>query len=334
MKKKKNENITPYLAIPFAFILGFALGILYYALSPNLQKSEYIEIREKGYEYINPLIDFETLQPTNREKIKDIERAIESYITERKQDKDITHISVYYKDLTTGAWIGVNEKEDFIPASLNKVPLMMALYKKEMKNPGFLQQKLTYQYSESFNGLYQQIEPIIYLEDGEDYTIDELINQIIVYSDNSILELLYSTLSNQEGQEIFDDLGVTNPYTYGTFEDSMSVKEYASSLRILYNASYLSKDLSSKALQLLRETSFDKGLKAGVPSDIKVANKFGERGMTNKDSEEIYQKHDCGIIYYNPNPYILCVMTRGADPKKLTESINKISAIVYKKVSK
>ena len=104
---------------------------MYYAPSPNLQKSEYIEIREKGYEYINPLIDFETLQPTNREKIKDIERAIESYITERKQDKDITHISVYYKDLTTGAWIGVNEKEDFIPASLNKVPLMMALYKKK-----------------------------------------------------------------------------------------------------------------------------------------------------------------------------------------------------------
>jgi hypothetical protein len=44
------------------------------------------------------------------------------------------------------------------------------------------------------------------------------------------------------------------------------------------------------------------------------------------------QLHDCGIIYYPGNPYLLCVMTRGTDWSALEKTIQTISAMTYKEV--
>ena len=41
------------------------------------------------------------------------------------------------------------------------------------------------------------------------------------------------------------------------------------------------------------------------------------------------QLHDCGIIYYPGNPYLLCVMTRGDSFGELSSTIRDISDIIY-----
>ena len=110
--------------------------------------------------------------------------------------------------------------------------------------------------------------------------------------------------------KVFTDLGITIPGVRGT-EDYMSVSDYASFFRILYNASYLTKDDSQKALDLLTKVDFADGIRAGVPKGVPVANKFGERSVNG-----LQQLHDCGIVYYNNHPYLLCIMSRGSDFKK------------------
>ena len=109
----------------------------------------------------------------------------------------------------------------------------------------------------------------------------------------------------------------------------MSVTDNASFFRILYNASYLTKDNSQKALDLLSKVDFTDGIRAGVPSSVKVANKFGEREVGN-----IIQLHDCGIVYFKDHPYLLCIMSRGTDFTKLAASIKNISRLVYLEVNK
>lgn len=53
---------------------------------------------------------------------------------------------------------------------------------------------------------------------------------------------------------------------------------------------------------------------------IEVAHKFRER-----EAGSDQQLHDCVIVYYQPDPYILCVMTRRKDINDLAPVIQNIS---------
>ena len=110
--------------------------------------------------------------------------------------------------------------------------------------------------------------------------------------------------------------------------DDLSVKTYASIFRILYNISYLSDELSEKALSYLGHSDFEDGLVRNLPENIPIAHKFGERSI----SDDNKQLHDCGIIYYPGNPYSLCIMTRGKNLEYLNDVIGAISQEVYQEV--
>jgi beta-lactamase class A len=59
---------------------------------------------------------------------------LESYLLDYEKEKikngDITNLSVYFRNLNNGNRFGIEEKEMFSPASLMKLPLLMAYYKK------------------------------------------------------------------------------------------------------------------------------------------------------------------------------------------------------------
>ena len=76
--------------------------------------------------------------------------------------------------------------------------------------------------------------------------------------------------------------------------------------------------------KLLSKAEFNEGLVAGVPQNITVAHKFGERNFNN----QTFQLHDCGVIYAK-RPYLLCIMTKGPDFKDLSSAIKQISSKVY-----
>jgi hypothetical protein len=62
---------------------------------------------------------------------------------------------------------------------------------------------------------------------------------------------------------------------------------------------------------------------------VKVAHKYGERGIYEDTQLTGIELHDCGIVYAPGSPYYLCVMTRGKDTSKLAKVIASISAAVY-----
>jgi len=154
-----------------------------------------------------------------------------------------------------------------------------------------------------------------------------LVKNTIIYSDNTAYDLLVLNTDNQNFKKTFTDLGILLPPAQEVnLKDFITVKDYSSFFRVLYNASYLSPENSQKALNLLTQTTFKDGLTALLPSDLTVAHKFGER-LTPETGE--VQLHDCGIVYYPQNPYLLCLMTRGRDPKKLAKFIGQTSLQIY-----
>lgn len=89
--------------------------------------------------------------------------------------------------------------------------------------------------------------------------------------------------------------------------------------------------MSKIALEILTQVDFRDGIVAGVPPGTVVAHKFGERRLAESD---LVQLHECGIVYYPGQPYILCVMTRSRDLFKLTGVLKDVSGEVYREVDR
>lgn len=312
------------------FFAGLAAGyILWHKGDDAPQTKKVLEFRAGGYRFINPLLECDTAEDfiSNR-KIGSFKEKIEEFIAERiRADGPTRDISVYLRELNDGTWFVIGREDTFIPASLLKVPLMIAVFKDAETDKGLLSKKVVYRRTVDHNA-YQGIKPSQVLTPGKEYTIEELVYRMVAFSDNNAYFLLAGQLNPVSQSRIFRDFGMELQFSQG---DYMSAISYASFLRVLYNSSYLSRELSEKALMFLADSDFAPGLKAGVPSDIVVSHKFGE-GHNVK--ENLYELHDCGIVYYPSHPYLLCVMTKGTDMSVMAKHIEGISRIAYTEVSK
>lgn len=316
------------ISIVLALFIGIMIGRYWQTPKVEEQKESVVgdsfdEVRAGGYQFISPLLECEPGNDSFRlTGLNPLQKEINALIEDEKSRGTITTAAVYFRDLNNGPWFGVSEHTPFSPASLLKLPVMMAYYKKSEKNPDLLLRKVKYEAADPL--LKQNITPTNSIEKGKDYTIDDLIERMMIYSDNGALTLLEDNIEPALIDKITLDLGVETA-TEATPEDFMSVKGYSGLFRILYNASYLEKNLSEKALEILSRTEFKQGIVSGVPKSIKVSHKFGEREI----NDQIKQLHDCGIVYHPQSPYLLCIMTRGNDFLSLERIIAKISSVTF-----
>jgi beta-lactamase class A len=327
-RKIAYKHFYIYLSLIF---LGFIFGFFLYPLINQTQTNKPHNPEEKrlygNYKFINPLLEcVETLgdsQPINK-----LRNLVISYVDGQKAAGKITDIAVYYRDLNNGPWFGINEKAYFAPASLVKVPLLIAYLELTESNPTILKNKLPNNLMDT-EEIYKQMNypPEEKLKLNSEYTIEELLNRMITYSDNVAYEILFRNLDNKMLKKIYDDLGID---VSKSFTDPggnvMSLRDYSGIYRVLYNSSYLDKDLSEKALQILSTSKFMDGLREGVPESVPISHKFGERSVVSTGEKQL---HDCGIIYSPANTYILCIMTRGTNFTDLANTIKNISSMVY-----
>lgn len=313
------------------FCLGIVAGFFAHNLAmfrPTSDASGGV-IRQGGYQFINPLLDYAPPESAFQE-LKPFKDKIATFVNQANDNSDhIDFVAVYFRDLNNGPWFGVNESATFAPASLLKVPLMMAYYKLADTDPSILQQTVTVT-QENLQPLVpnqQTIVPAQRLVVGQTYTIDDLINRMIIYSDNDAAQLLIAHIDTGKLAQIYEDFGINLPGPNQNDTD-VNVITYAGFFRMLFNASYLNKQDSEKALRLLSESDFNDGIVAGVPDGLTVSHKFGERV---KDDGSM-QLHDCGIVYYPAHPYLLCIMTRGDNEAELAKLVANTSQLVYQQV--
>jgi beta-lactamase class A len=308
-----------FLSLTFIFFLVVSCD-----KSSSTKDQRTVEIRKGANHLINPLLDCYDFGSSSLADMKDRESLINKYVEEAIKKKEIFSCSVYFRKLDNGHWIGINEKEHYAPASLLKVPFMMAALRQAEQDPTFLSKKVLYQPFD--DGMVQNItDKSFRLVPGQEYTIEDLINYMIIYSDNVSKDILIENLLLTNFYEAFFDLGIDID-KYGFEDNFLTVKDYATYFRMLYNATYLSKDMSNKALDILTKTTFKSGISAGVPNNVIVAHKFGERTFANSP---IKQLHEGGIIYMQNNPYILVVMVKGKNFNANQKAIQDISRLIY-----
>ena len=219
---------------------------------------------------------------------------VREYLQKLVQEEGSDSISIYVEYLNTGANISINQDLRIFPASLVKVPLAMAVMKKVEKGDWFLQNELVVMPEDRDYGWGDVHKYPI----GTRLTIEELIEEMLLNSDNTAYRMLYRNLSFDELQDVIVTLGLEDLFSE---DGKITAKEYTRLFRSLYVSNYLSQDNSQKLLEILSKTSYDKYLGQGMPKDVIFAHKIGE----NQDMKVIL---DAGIVYVENRPYLVSAM--------------------------
>lgn len=315
-----------HLALTATFLSGLALGVgsmSYYAHAHHVGAEGLVETRVGGYKYIEPLMECE---PADDSDLTTFKNEIEGVVERIREGGIASHVSVYFRDLNDGHSFSINPKDDFIPASLLKVPIMINILRIAEANPSILQRAVTVPPNLVVDR-WQAFPPREFLKEGQTYTVDELLRRMIDYSDNTAAYLLTTLLPSDANQRLYKALGI-DFHEHGGRSDWLSVEAYSSFFRVLYNATYLGREMSEKALALLAQSDIPPGIVNIAPQGTKVAKKFGH--FSRSGTTDTQQLHLCGIVYREDHPYLLSVMTQGDDTGKLSAALSEVWAEVYR----
>lgn len=324
------------------FLIGFAAGIVATAtvgfaishehFSPTTRPLRESDIASSSmYVLTDPLIGLSGVDNQSSDYAP-LEQAVESYI-KHEQITGVSSVSVNFQDILESEGFSLNTMELYDPASLTKIPLMMAYYSLAEQDPTILSDKILYSGTPNLDA-DEQIPSPIQLTPGQSYTVEDLIEHLIEHSDNNAEQLLADNLVKTDQSDVLTnlltDLGIKN---YSSGGDDVTVQEYSIFLRVLYNATYLDRNYSEKALRLLTESDFAAGIVGGVPNGIEVAQKFGDAKIANSAGAIVgAELQNCGIVYYPNHPYRLCIMTKGDNVKDLETAIAGISKLIFERV--
>jgi beta-lactamase class A len=321
--------------------LGIGLFLGYVLFGHKTITEEITSVRETAanYSFINPLLFVQVPEQVAFPEYQPLHTSLENYRTKALHEEKANEISIYFRDLNESKWIGINETATFSPASMLKVVTLISTLREAETDPKLLHATA---YITGKGGVlptdiqtyYPPKDPVVI---GHTYTVDQLLQHLIVDSDNIANNALYEIIGADNINKTYQDLELPTPDEDGA--KNYTPQQYSHLFRALYNGTYLSKKISEQVLELLSKTYFDKGLVAGVPTGTIVSHKFGVRniltdGAKPTDEPTARELHDCGIVYYPNNPYFLCVMTRGKDFPTLEGVIKDISKIAWDEVSK
>ena len=231
--------------------------------------------------------------------------------------------SLYFEYINTGANISINPDVRILPASLIKVPLAMAVMKKIERGDWKLYNELVMMKEDRDTEWWDVYKHPI----GTPITIQSLIEEMLLHSDNTAYRILYRNLSLDEVKDVFSALGLDDFFDQ---EWKVTAKEYTRLIRSLYTSNYLSPEHSQFLLDVLSRTDYDDYLGQGIPDQAWFAHKIWEN-----ESKTVIL--DAGLVYIENRVYLISMamdyqkewLTRG----EALELFGRVSGLIYHYIS-
>ena len=279
--------------------------------------------RVGGFQRISPLLSAERLCESPR--FEGLRSSLGSLIDGLELSGQLTSASVYVYDLQQGDWTGYDAMDRYDPGSMMKVPLLLTYLAMADETPGVLQRTWTCD-PMVLDAPVQAIHPEKQAEPNVSYTVAQLLELMMVYSDNRATAVLLQHVPSGRYVRTYTDLGLPAPEQFaGPY--LMNARDYSVFMKALYHSSLLSPMNSGYALDLMSRSRWGLGLLAGLPQGVEVAHKFGEAVDQNG-----FQLHETGLVYVDGGPYLVTVMTRGPQAGSLPGVISAISRMVYEQM--
>lgn len=236
------------------------------------------------------------------------------------QIKDITSrqkgtYSVYVYDIKTDKSYGMNETTIFTAASVNKIPVLAALYYETQRGAIDLDQRITLQEKDIQDfgtGVLR------YQGAGGVYSLKTLAQLLMEKSDNTAAFVLTQIIGENRIQELVKSWGLTQT---DIKNNKTSNKDMALLMVKMYRGQIANEALTTEMIGFMDDSDFEKRLPTLLPDTINVYHKIGN---------EIGYVHDVGIVALTKNPYYIGVMTNDVIDEPSTEAaIAQISKLIY-----
>lgn len=170
---------------------------------------------KKAYQGISEIGEDQNTEVENKDNSQFIDMSLAKDIEAYFQENGIDHEKVAYciTDLEHNIKYSMNEKDEFIAASIYKLPLAMLYYDKVNKGEYTLDSTFTYSgYMHEDAGVISSDYGI-----GSQVPLSDLLNDLIIYSDNDAGHILYENLGGwkeyKEAMTKYTDSISVNYYT-------------------------------------------------------------------------------------------------------------------------
>lgn len=237
-------------------------------------------------------------------------------------------LGFYYKNLITGETISYNEEKVFGPASVIKLPIMMAIFKLASEGGISLEDTLLVKNEEkmpSCGALNSfMVEPEV--------DIRTLCNLMITISDNTATNVLISHFTMELLNQVFVEMGLektrVNRLLFDkeasrkNIQNEVTSEEIAFLLEELYWGKFVSEEVSKDILEILSRQQINHKMKEMLPPGTRVAHKTGE-------DDDI--SNDVGIIY-GEEPCIVCFFSNKTKPYLFNPFIRKTCKLAYSSI--
>ncbi|WP_300799660.1 serine hydrolase [uncultured Acetatifactor sp.] len=229
-------------------------------------------------------------------------------------EESLRHISgrtsVYYRNLVTGATIGIREKLPMMAASVIKIPILVEAFHQirtgeHTKNEIYVLQEGDKRPS---CGCLNRMHA------GLSVTYEDLCNLMIILSDNSATNILIRLLGgmdriNEDLREMGYETLQVNRLLFDREASERGIQNYVSAAEIgdmlerMYRGKLIDLESSGDMLDILKEQRLNGKFPFRFRGRIPIAHKTGEDdGIT----------HDVGI-FYAEEPFVLCCLGNETD---------------------
>lgn len=248
---------------------------------------------------------------TKKKSPEDLRTKIQESVKNR-----LKNYSVYVKNLNTPFTVGINETVIFTAASINKVPIVAALYYYAGKGEIDLDERITIQPRDIQNFGTGSIR---YDPPGSVYSLKTLAKLAIEQSDNTAAYVLGTyTVGFEKIQALMNTWGLTQTDMINNKTSNLDMSKL---FEKIYNGEATNASSTQEMLAFFKDTDFEDRIPALLPKDVSVYHKIGN---------EIAVMHDAGIVTNGKTSYYIGVFTNDiTDENETKKIIAEISKLVY-----
>lgn len=228
--------------------------------------------------------------------------------------------SIYYKDLKNGNSFGIDEHQVETGASVNKVPIVAALYLLGNQGKINLDDRVTIQQDDLQD---YGTGSLRYQKMPQTYSLRNLAKLSLKESDNTAAHILSVRIGEDVVQKFVDDWGMTQTRMA---DNQTSAYDMSLLFEKIYKGEITNSANTKELLEFMTETETEDRLPKKLPSSTKIYHKSG-------DGEGFI--HDVGIVEIKNHSYYLGIMTSDVSGKEeqVSDIISQISKYIFDKIN-
>ncbi len=261
----------------------------------------------------------------NKPKVSTItQEQLQKYLTVEAALLGVSdNISLYFKDINQGKEVSIEPTRSWIPASTIKSYVVLEAFRQKSLGLIDFNQTITIK-AENVVPTELETDEFPRLREGTKATIKQLVEAMIIQSDNTAYNTLLDILDRRNINLALKNIGITetvigeklnlDEYQFqidlqvpGRQPNTTTVKDLATYFELLVNKKIVNAD---EILDIFKRQKLNNMIPAYLPQDTVIAHKTG-------DWAPIY--NDAGIVFKPSEPFVLSIFTNSDNPNVVAQ---------------